>query len=206
MQLSHPLASLGLLVAVSPICSAYCQAALARPLVRGTLSRRAAGLRALPLLYAHAVFPMCFDATSAAVTSALLAGAIYTWWGTMKVSALCLASDGPLAAFAHAPSLHFWCAYFLPMSLRPTASDVRSTAGGSAQLASAFVTKLCLVLLLLGLLDTRLPLLSAGAPLGDAAWCIVLLLAASGLMEFAAALAETVGLPTLPAFDAPLLA
>lgn len=201
---ADPLLALALLVACSPLCSAYCLAFIARPLRSGLLKRRSAALLSLPLLAAHAALPTLFDPTTAAVVAAQLAAAFYTWWGTMKVVAL-LFSDGPLAHFAGCSRLHFWCAYFLPVSLAPPA-DGLARPDHAGTIAATALFRLCLLLATLATLDAGLPHLSAGTLLGDAGWCLVLLLAVTGLMDVAGLLATLSGLSVLPAFYSPLLA
>lgn len=169
----------------------------------------------------HAMLPLIFDAGTAAVVSALLAATLYTWWASMKVAALLISSSGPLAEYADAPASQFWCVFFLPVTpIRGDSSPTRRRADSPRKLrlyrarphAGAFCAKLLVMLALFVLLNPRgdeLPiilLLSPGLVLGDLAWLMVVLLAASALMDISSALAEALGVRVLPAFDQPLLA
>lgn len=210
-MLAGATASLTTALCASPICSAYCQWALVRRACRRRCDGVAA-LRAVPLFAVHAMLPLLFDGGTAAVVASLLAATLYTWWASMKVAALLLSSSGPLAAYADAPPVQFWCVFFLPVTAVVSRDAGTGRSNRALPHALAFVTKLSLALLCFAALNPAgdgLPvstLLSPGHLLGDLSWLAVVLLAASGLMDISNAIAELAGVHVLPSFDAPLLA
>ena len=120
MIIAGAAASLAVLGAVSPLCSAYCQCLLVGPACRRRCDRVAA-LRAVPLFAVHAMLPLLFDGSTAAVVASLLAATLYTWWASMKVAALLLSCSGPLAEYADAPPIQFWVVFFLSWSFHTRA-------------------------------------------------------------------------------------
>lgn len=112
--------------------------------------------------------------------------------------------------FGNAPFPRFWAAYFLPVALHAdsaTKPDVATSA-----LVVRFLVRLVLMLSLFVLLDpcsARKPMFPQLAPstlLGDALWALVVLLAASGMMDFAGAQVQLMGLSARESFRSPLLA
>ncbi|KAJ1623770.1 hypothetical protein T492DRAFT_1052589 [Pavlovales sp. CCMP2436] len=192
LPIDDSLTALAAMTLCSIACAAYCQRCVA-----GAPQGPLRALAAAPLLALHVAVPLAFDTTTAAVVGALLSATLFAWWGSMKVFALVLSDSGTLAEQSSAPFLTFWAAYFLPVTLAPARGSAKGgrqgdedTPPGPSLLLARFCAKLPFMIAILALLDPhddRTPAASWLGPgwlAGDALWSVIVLLAASGLMDF----------------------
>mmetsp|Transcript_17211 Transcript_17211/g.39087 ORF Transcript_17211/g.39087 Transcript_17211/m.39087 type:complete len:352 (-) Transcript_17211:359-1414(-) len=204
--IADPLAGLGFSVLASVMASEFCRHVVTKNKIY-----------AVPLLLFHALVPLALDDKTEAAVCCVLSSTLLTWWGTARVIAF-LSGNGPLAFRSTSQSLLlFWASYFLPINLRRGSNHELVKLKGSERynkgftFLARFLYKLLLLLLLLHLLErcealTQLsPACSKGTLLGDLSWSMVVLLTASGLMDFPAGLVCLLGWDVEEHFAAPLL-
>lgn len=223
-MIDNPAVGLAALAVASLACSAFCQACVAK---RSPGPVRSAS--ATLLLAIHFASPLVFDTTTGTCMCALLAAALFGWWGSMRVLACVLSGTGALVDCADRSYAVFYAAYFLPVTLAPAGGKGDSSKGSGTDadqddapdggtpsprvLLFRFCFKVLLMFAVLAALDPydngTAPhrFLERGQLLGDALWSVTVLLSASGLMDFSGAAAGlTLGLPVRDAFRSPLFA
>uniref|UniRef100_A0A6U6CBI6 Wax synthase domain-containing protein n=1 Tax=Guillardia theta TaxID=55529 RepID=A0A6U6CBI6_GUITH len=204
--ISDPLIGLAFCVLSSILSSEFCRHFV-------TKNR----LYAAPLFSLHALIPMCLNDKTEAAVCCVLSSTLVTWWGTARVIAL-LSGHGPLASANTQRSLGlFWMSYFLPINLKRGSNQELVQLGGTERyqkgftLVGRFMYKLLGLLLLLYSLDKCETLehlshaCSKGTLIGDVCWSFVVLLTASGLMDFPAGLVCLLGMDVEEHFASPLL-